>query len=534
MSRWLVIALVAAAPLAGQQPRPAVGAESGVHAEAYHIDGRPARRPAQSLRAFASPTFSWMGLEIGTTLLWSTESEFTAQSANRYYLNPRWSWGQVHAGDYAPVLSRLTANAVRVRGAGVELNPGKLRIAAGGGVAQDATDLSAFDAAARRTLYAGLIGFGDPNATFIEISALRAIDDSVGADSLSVAPQENAVAALAAGLAVGRVRVKAELGASLFSRDVRASELDSLATPGVAEGIFTPRLSSRVDRAWLAEARVALRAGSVGLQVEEVGPGFTTLGNPYLPNDKREARVVAAYRLAGGRLAANGSLGWRRDNLAGDKRGTTGRRTGALAVTLVSGRWLVSSVSVLANGLTREPAPLPPGAPDPGIVDSFALRNVSRSLVVMEQARFRVMGAPHTVTLSLSAQRVDDDSPRFGTALDAAATSLGVDWSVTLAEQVTVSLRPGYEWFRATGRDEGFGSLGFTAARRAPRSAWSANLGATFTRVGEGGQWRADAGAGVRISARDQLTFQARQTRLRGVAAPFTETMVTLRLTHRW
>jgi hypothetical protein len=534
MTRLGLIGLIAAAPLAAQQARPAVGAESGMYAEAYHIDGRPARRPAQSLRAFASPSFSWMGLEIGTTLLWSTESEFTAQSANRYYLNPRWSWGQVHAGDYTPVLSRLTASAVRIRGGGVELTPGKVRFSASGGRAQDATDLSAFDAAPRRSLYAGLLGFGDPNGTFIELSALRAIDDSAGTDTLSVAPQENAVGAVSAGLAVGRVRVRAELGASLFSRDVRASELDSLATPGVADGIFTPRLSSRVDHAWSAEARVALRAGSIGVQVDEIGPGFTTLGNPYLANDKREARVVAAYRVRGGRLAANGSIGWRRDNLAGDKRGTTGRRTGSLAVTLLSGRWLVSSVSVLANGLTRDPTPLPPGAPDPGIVDSFQLRNVSRSLVVMEQARFSAAGAPHTVTVSLSAQRVDDESPRFGAVLDASATTLAVDWSVTLAEQITLSVRPGHEWFRGTGRDESFGSLGLAAARRAPRSPWSANLAATYTSVGAGGQWRVDAGAGVRISARDQLTLQARYTRLRGVADPFSEKQAGLRLTHRW
>ncbi len=533
MKAWLALAIGVAAPLAAQQA-PAIGAESGVYAEAYDIAGRPARRPAQSVRVYASPMFTWLGFEMGTTLLWSTESEFTAQSANRYYLNPRWSWGQVHLGDYTPTLSRLTASAVRVRGGGVELAPGKLRIAAGGGVAQEATDLSVFDAAPRRALFAGLLGYGDPAGTFVELTALRAIDDSAGADSLSVAPQENVVGALAAGVAVGRLRVKAEAGLSLFSRDVRASELDSLSQPGVAEGLFTPRLSSRVDHAWSAEARVALRRGSVGVQAEETGPGFTTLGNPYLPNDKREVRLVGTYRLLGGRVAGSGSVGLRRDNLAGDKRGTTSRRTGALSVTIVSGRWLVSSVSVLANGLTRDPAPLPPGTPDPGTLDSFQLRNVTRSIAVMEQARFETGAVPHTVTLSVTAQQVEDASPRFGTALDAAATSVSVDWSVTLAEAITFSIRPGYERFRTVEGAESFGSFGLAASRRTRRSPWTANVGATYTRVGDGAQWRGDAGAGVRLSARDQLSLQARYTRLRGVAEPFNEKLVSLRLTHRW
>jgi hypothetical protein len=59
-------------------------------------------------------------------------------------------------------------------------------------------------------------------------------------------------------------------------------------------------------------------------------------------------------------------------------------------------------------------------------------------------------------------------------------------------------------------------------------------MGATYTRVGEGGQWRGDAGAGLRVSRRDQLTLQARYTRLRGVTQPFSEKLVSLRLTHRF
>src|SRR6185503_7812148 len=159
--RTLLLLVCGALPLAAQvRPpgSPMLGAESGMYAESYSITDRPSRRPPQSVRFFASPTFSWMGLEVGSNLMWSTEDQFAAQTLNRYYLNPRWSWGQVHAGDYSPMISRLTASAVRVRGGGVELTPGRFRIAASGGLAQDATDASVFDAAPRRVMYAGLVG----------------------------------------------------------------------------------------------------------------------------------------------------------------------------------------------------------------------------------------------------------------------------------------------------------------------------------------------------------------------------------------
>lgn len=526
--------LVCALPLAAQHTTPLLGAESGMYAESYSITDRPARRPAQSLRFFASPTLSWMGLEVGSSLMWTTEDEFAAQTVNRYYLNPRWSWGQVHAGDYSPMISRLTASMVRVRGGGVELSPGRFRVALAGGLAQDATDASAFDAAPRRTMYSGLIGYGDPSRSFLEVSALRAVDDSSGSDSLSVAPQENVVGTVGAGLLLGRLRLKGELGASLFSRDIRASELDSLSQPGIADGIFTPRLSSRWDVAYLTEASVGFRAGSLGLQYEEVGPGFTTLGNPYLPNDKREIRAIGSLRLMGGRLAGTASLGNRADNLAGDKRGTTTRRTGAVNLTMLTGAWLVSSVNVLLNGLTLQPAPLPPGTPDPGLVDSFRVRNVMRSVSLTQQARFTTASVPHTLTLSLSNQEIDDSSPRFGEALDASATSAVLDWSATVARQLTLSLRPGWDHFAGADRDESFTSVGVGLSRRAQRSRWTANSLATLTQIQGGSQWRGNASAGVRLTTRDQLSLNVRHSRLTGVAQPFTETLTSMRLTRRW
>jgi hypothetical protein len=526
----IVLALLA---LTAQQP--AVSATAGVLAEGYSIDGRAARRPAQSLRAYANPTFSWLGFEIGASFLWSTENDFTAQRLNRFYLNPRWSWGEAHLGDHVPSISRFTASAVTVRGAGFVLRPGKLRFAVSGGRSQDATDLSVFDAAPERMLVAGLVGYGDPaSGTFVEISALRAADDASGTDTLSAAPQENLVAALAAGIRKGWLGLKAELSGSLYSRDIRAGELDSLSQPGFTESLFTPRLSSRVDKAWSIEARASARAGHIGVQVEEIGPGFTTLGNPFLANDKREVRAFGSWRAAQGRVVIAPAIGLRRDNLAGDKRATTNRRTGSLSMTVLSGAWLVSSVSVVWNGLTRDPAPLPPGSPDPGLADTFQLKNIARSIAWIEQARFRSGATAHTLGLTVTSQQVNDGSPRYGTALDATSTTLGLEYAVTLAERYSVSLRPGYQWFDAAGEDDAFASVGVVLARRAARSPWTASLGATFTQVGEGRQWRGDAMGSYRITPRDQAVFSLRYTTLGGVPRGFSETTASLRVTHRF
>jgi hypothetical protein len=529
-----LLGLVPAAPGHAQGVTPLVTTESGVYGEAYRISGRDARRPDQTMRAYLSPSVSWMGLTIGGTLLWSTENDFTAQTMNRFYLNPRWRWGELHAGDYVPVLNRFTASAVRVRGGGFALAPGRLRVAATAGRASEPSDLSPFDAAPRRLLYSGLLGVGAPDRTFIEISALRAVDTRAGTDTLSATPQENLVGAAAAGLAVGRLRLKGEWSTALFSRDTRASQLDSLAQPEWTKSLFTARLSSRLDHAWSGEARVDLGAASLGGRVEQVGPGYTTLGNPYMPNDQRDIRLFGQARVGRGRLSLAGSAGVRRDNLAGDKRGTTYRRTGQLAITHVAGAWLVSSATLLLNGLTSDPTPAAPGTPEPVVnPDSFRLKNLTRAIAVTEQVRFGVT-VPQTITLAYAEQVVNDDSPRLGGLADVASRTVTVEYGITVAGQVALSLRPGYQRFRGADQTDGFASLSLGLARRAARSPWTASLATTYTQLDGGRQLRGDATLSYRLWRTIQIAAQVRHTRVSGVAAPFNETLGSVRVTKRW
>jgi len=526
------------APRAGsaQLSAPTLSSETGVYAEAYGISGRAGRRPGQTLRFYASPTMSWMGLSLGANLLWSTENQFAAQTLNRYYLNPRWSWGQLHAGDYVPTVSRYTANSVRVRGGGVELTPWRMRFGFTAGRVQDATDLSTFDAAPERTLFAGVVGFGEPTSTFLEISALRAEDSGGGADTLSAPPQENVVAAGAGGLVLfgGTLRLRADGAASLFSRDTRAGELENVGQPEWTDDLFTARVSSRLDYAWSAEARVALRAFNVGAQLEQVGPGFTSLGNPYFVNDRREARLFGTFRLMRGRVSGNASVGQRRDNLADDKRGTTYRRTGTLGLTAALGRSFVSAANLLVNGTTRDPVPTSPTAPDPGMLDSLRLKNVAISISLVEQVRYQLAGLTNQLTLSLTEQRIEDASPRFGGVLDTRSRAVALDYGVLVRQFYMVSLRPAYQEFRGATGSERLTSISLGVSRRAPGTPLTASTLSTYTQLRDGWQLRQDATVSYRLTDRDNVSAQARWSALRGTAEPFTETLMTLRWSHRW
>jgi hypothetical protein len=165
--------------------------------------------------------------------------------------------------------------------------------------------------------------------------------------------------------------------------------------------------------------------------------------------------------------------------------------------------------------------------------DSFRLKNLTRALTVTEQVRFGA-AAPQTLTLAYAEQVVNDDSPRLAGLLDVASRTVSLEYGITLAQQLTLSLRPGYQRFRGAGERDGFASVTLGLARRAARSPWSASLATSYTQVGEGYQVRGDAMLGYRLWSSIQVAAQVRHTRVNGVPEPFNETLGSVRITRRW
>jgi hypothetical protein len=188
---------------------------------------------------------------------------------------------------------------------------------------------------------------------------------------------------------------------------------------------------------------------------------------------------------------------------------------------------------VMLNGTTRDPLPAPPTAPEPGLVDSFRLKNLALSVALIEQVRFTA-GVPHQITVTVSEQRVDDTSPRFDALLDARARSATLEYAVTLAGQFQIGVRPGYQEFDGAGTSESYRSLGVTLSRRTARGPLTATLAGTYTELRVGSQVRQDAQVGYRVTPRDAFTLQGRFTRLYGVADPYTEILGTLRYARQW
>ena len=390
--------------------------------EFYRAHGTEARRPGAAWRMSLSPQASLFGgLSMGLDLLLSSEGSDVRQNINQVGLHPGWSWGRLHLGDFSETVSEYTMQGTRVRGAGIDLTPGILRFSVQGGRAQRAIAAGADAAVYKRNIIAGRLGLGGDDGTFVELQLLRAKDDPNSIESVLVVvdtllvdtipdalrpeyattPQDNLVAGLAGQLSLFRraLQIRAEGAAGLTSRDVRSREIDadSVDIPGFMEAIFPTRISSHADYAYRVDGTLALRALNLRGGYEYLGAGYTSLGLPYLMNDRRSYDVGGSLRLLQNRVQLQAQYGHQNNNLLGQKLETTQRNTAS--VNLMT-RWsarLTTTVGVLQNLVANDAA-----------VDTFVVNNQSRALTATVFVQQDLFGRPGVFSIAYAVHQTED------------------------------------------------------------------------------------------------------------------------------
>ncbi|RKY70227.1 MAG: hypothetical protein DRQ14_09335, partial [Candidatus Latescibacterota bacterium] len=303
----------------------------GTYGEVYHMAGREGRKEPTTGRFYFRPVVTVLGMSFPFEVLVSTEETRFRQPFNRFGISPRWKWATVHAGDFTPNLSPYTARGIRLRGGGIELKPGTFQFSFVGGRSQRAVPGRAYE----RNLWAIQFGVGRRGRTFWDVGLLWASDDTSSVDSAAVPPQQNLVVAsrLYLRLLRGKLSLGVEGAGSLHTRDMRSSSTDSLVRENLPKGVydaifrhFEPRLSTRADYAYKLKLGLRLRLGEFRAEYLRVGPGFVSLGVPYMGNDRKQVNLSLSLRPMRKLSLRLGYFGYR-DNLKGEKTRTTSRRS---------------------------------------------------------------------------------------------------------------------------------------------------------------------------------------------------------------
>jgi len=353
----LILALLMAVRATAQSTsRPLTFSGSvGIYMEDYQRFGEPRRRPPQTARFYFRPSLRLFGVQTGLNLdlFLTTEQTRVAQQLNTIGLEPAWSWGGLSLGDFNPTFSAFTLNNIRVRGMGLKLNPGLLRFSVAAGETQRASTKKGAEAY-RRMLYAVRVGVGKSSGSYLDVNLVKAEDITGSLDSspdLRISPQENLVASVASRLSLfrNRLQMSGEFAASGHTRDRRSELYEEERIPNFITSIFTPRLSTKVDYAYAADARVELRTLSLGGGVRYVGPGYTTLGVSSMFNDLKEVHADGRVRLFRNRFSLRSAFATQWDNLLGQKRSTTQRQRASFNLTMLPVKALNTNFSLLLS-----------------------------------------------------------------------------------------------------------------------------------------------------------------------------------------
>jgi hypothetical protein len=429
--------------------------------EGYLSHGIDPRRPGARWRMMLSPRATLFGeVSVSAELLLSTEETRFDQNISQIGLNPSWRWVTLHIGDFTNRYTAYTVQGVRVRGGGVDLEPGDFLFSIQGGrlLRSGSPDGGTVH---ERTMVAARMGYGQESGSHVRLTLVGGRDgfdeqatglpdpDTLLVDTLprdlrpEVAdqPQEGVTLGMDGGIVLfdRLITVDGEVAASLINRNRRSETVDistlDLGVPGpitnALTGIQEPRASATADYAWNVEAAVRRGGARLRGRYEYVGPGFGSMGLPYLVGDRKGYRVDGGMRFLDDALGVRARYQHRTNNLASLRRNTVDRQTVSSTADLRTGQaWTVVLTGVYTTMVNDAES------------DSLRLDNASSTFVTNLVHQRELFGSPSTINLSYNFQRTTDD--RAGTPVPEVTThqvqtSVQIPFTQTLSGAPSVS-----------------------------------------------------------------------------------------------
>lgn len=318
--------------LAHQKPF-AINGTAGIGLGTYSSSGIASRAKGFSYLLSGSPVISIYGISFPLSIVVSDQQRSFAQPFNQYGVSPHYKWVTVHGGWRSLTFSPYTLAGYTFLGAGVEINPGKLRAAFmygrfNKGIGADtSTHTNYFSQlpAYRRTGYAARLGFGTEENHF-DFIYLKAKDDTNSIKKIPASYNITPAANVTFGLSMKYRLFKhffyeADAALSIYTRDLRADTFASKSLKKVK--IITSMMPINASSQFLTagQAAVGYQGADFSLRVQysRVDPNYQTMGAYYFETDVENYTVSPAFYLFKHKLNIGGSIGFQHDNIMKDR-----------------------------------------------------------------------------------------------------------------------------------------------------------------------------------------------------------------------
>jgi hypothetical protein len=306
----------------------------------YEASGISDRRSPFSWILSGNVNVDLYDLSLPFSFTFSEQERSFSQPFNQFGVSPHYEWITAHLGYRNLSFSPFTLAGHQILGAGVELNPGKLRFGFIAGelasaVEEDTTRIGQTPAY-ERTGFGGRLGYGTESDHF-DLIVLKGVDDTSSLRRAplrdDIRPAENLVlgANIAATITDG-LSVHGDFAVSDYTRDLRSDELSLSAEAEALGDAITPRASTQIYTALSAGLALNIETFNLQASYTRIDPDYQSMGAYYLGGDLEQFSVAPSVALLGSTLFFNGSFSLQHDNIQGKKRATTERISPSLGI----------------------------------------------------------------------------------------------------------------------------------------------------------------------------------------------------------
>ncbi len=255
-----------------------------------------------------------------------------ARGYARFGFSPKYKWARLHLGHRSMNFSKYTLNNIAFFGAGMMLEPGKLRLGAMYGRLAKAEPINLALATPnlpvyRRVGWGAKVGYGDDKAS-VDMALFTAKDDDQSLEipatySRQVSPAQNLVIGIQLQkLFFEKFRVKVDIansGVSPNTQDANSSE------KSVTNFLLKKKTTSYYGNALESSVAYEGKSFNAGISLNRIDADFESFGSYFFNRDAMDIQAFTNFGLFGNKLNTGLKFGTQTNNLDGSKPTTTTR-----------------------------------------------------------------------------------------------------------------------------------------------------------------------------------------------------------------
>ena len=276
---------------------------------------------------------------------YSNANKNYSQPFNQFSFSPSYKWIKTYVGYNSMTFSNYTLSGHVFLGGGIELTPGKWRVAAMYGRMRKAVAFAPHDTLQNTSASFKRIGLGiklgyENNGDMICGNIFTAKDDLESIPFIlpesQLSPMQNVAMSIAAKKKLFKhIFIDVEYAVSSMNHDIRAnsSKKDSVAfrsTDNVIKGLLPENTTNRYYDAVTASIGYQAASHSIQIKFERIAPDYQTLGSYYFNNDLQNITLIPSMRLFKNTFSLTSNFGFQKNNLDHSKASTTKRFVGAI------------------------------------------------------------------------------------------------------------------------------------------------------------------------------------------------------------